>query len=115
MLLSTLGGDVFSLAIDLVSPQTLYVDWLKSTDGGESWQSTAPFEYFGIVYSLAIDPLTPQIVYAGTDSGIYESTNAGSSWALFQGALTDSVIVSLAINPLLPQLLYAGTRRACIS
>jgi hypothetical protein len=66
--------DVRALAIDPITPTTLYAGTngesvFKSMDNGETWRElnlglTNPF-----VLSLAIDPVTPTILYAGTDGG----------------------------------------------
>lgn len=67
------GGNVTALAIDPVTPATLYAGTesgvFKSTDGGGSWSAfnaglTAPY-----VYALTVDPVTPAILYAGTNHG----------------------------------------------
>jgi Divergent InlB B-repeat domain len=65
------GGHITALAIDPLTPTTLYAGTegsgvFQSTDGGSSWRAvnaglTNPF-----VTALAIDPLTPTTLYAGT-------------------------------------------------
>ena len=73
------GGPVQALAVDPLTPTTLYAGTFdeagdgggvfKSTDGGGSWSAintglTNPF-----VRALAVDPLTPTTLYAGTNGG----------------------------------------------
>ncbi len=106
-----------SLAIDPVSPTTLYAGWsavYKSTDG-VTWG--APF-FLGTTYSLAVDPATPATVFAGGANGAWKTTDAGTSWNVINTGLTDVAadsnnrINTLAINPVSPDILYAGLRGA---
>ena len=78
-----LGGvQVTSLAIDPMSPLTIYAGTFqtssgvfKSTDGGENWIPVGPD--FGFIMSLAVDPKTPSTIYAGGRlGGVSESSLA---------------------------------------
>jgi hypothetical protein len=64
------GQGVSTLAIDPVTPTTLYVGGsgvFKSTDGGASWRAfNTGLPPTIQVNSLVINPLTPAILYAGT-------------------------------------------------
>jgi len=62
------------------------------------------------VNSMVIDPRKPTTLYAGTDSGVYNSTNGGKDWGEFNTGLTNTLVTSLAIDPQTPSILYAGTR-----
>ncbi len=59
---------------------------LKTTDGGTTWQSTAPFpglaneQYSGM--QLTRDPNNTNILLAATTHGLFRTTNGGASWAL---------------------------------
>jgi photosystem II stability/assembly factor-like uncharacterized protein len=86
------------LAIDPATPNIMYlatgdgdasdtycIGVLKSTDGGNSWNST------GLTFSvtqqrlmrrLVIDPSNTQVLLAATNNGIYRTSNAGVSWTL---------------------------------
>ena len=64
---------------------------LKSTDGGDTWNST------GLSYStsstvrlfkLIINPNDPDILYVVGSIGVYKSTNAGSSWSQMRSGTT---------------------------
>ncbi len=96
------SGGVSSLAIDLLTPTTLYAGTesagvFKSTDGGASWIATGLTGVGGV--TLVIDPLTPTTLYAGTGtSGVYKSTNSGVNWnptGLFQ----HSPLSAVSFNP----------------
>jgi photosystem II stability/assembly factor-like uncharacterized protein len=109
---------VHSLAIDPVTPATLYVGIsvggigvYKSTDGGENWSAvnTGLPTYGNTVVSLAIDPVTPTTLYAGTDRhGVFKSMNGGENWNAVNTGLTATNIQALAIDPAKPTALYAG-------
>ena len=79
------GTQIYSMAIDPVSPSTLYVATfgngvLKTTNGGASWGSVGMS--FTNIYSVAVNPVNNAIVFSGTaGSGLYKSTNGGASWA----------------------------------
>ena len=90
------GGQICTLAIDPMVPQTLYAGTgqggvFKSTNGGRTWNSinTGLPKYInpGLpnyyeVSSLAIDPTTSQTIYASTGgAGIFKSINGGSDWS----------------------------------
>jgi len=106
---------VFSLAIDPVTPQTLYagtgVGVFKSVNGGTSWSAVNSGLTNTIVYTLAIDPSTPQTLYAGTSGGgVFKSVNGGTSWSpINTGQSPNAYVFSIAIDPVTPQTLYAGT------
>ncbi|MCP3963713.1 MAG: hypothetical protein GY719_38240 [bacterium] len=110
------GGFVHALAIDPMTPSTLYAGsfsvWtyqghvFKSTDNGVSWTGVYSDE-FGAVFSLAIDPVTPSTLYAGSWDEVLKSTDAGASWT---SVGLSGPVQSLAIDPVTPSTLYAGTR-----
>src|SRR5438309_6849213 len=65
------GGWIFALAIDPVTPATLYAGTyrggvFKSTNGGESWSAVNTGLPNGDGwFSLVIDPQTPATLYVG--------------------------------------------------
>jgi len=102
------GGPVTALAINPVTPSTLYAGTdggvFKSTDGGTSWRAVNTNSY---VYALAINPKIPSTLYAGSDgAGVFESTDGGASWT---AVLPGTSVFALAIDPMTPSTLYAGT------
>jgi hypothetical protein len=118
------GGDIRALAIDPVTPTTLYAGTFggvfKSTDGGGSWQAmniglVDSFGFVPFVYALVIDPVTPTTLYAGTSGGVFKSTDGGGSWNPMNTDLIDPFfgfipsVSALAIDPVIPTTLYAGT------
>ena len=96
---------VHALAIDPLTPSTLYVGIsvggigvYKSTDSGANWNeaNVGLPTYGNIVVSLAIDPITPTTLYAGTDNGgVFKSTNGGNTWSAFSTGLTATNVQAL--------------------
>ncbi|MDQ3047917.1 MAG: T9SS type A sorting domain-containing protein [Bacteroidota bacterium] len=87
------GMGITDILIDPISPNTVYISTgsrsgygvgvLKSTDGGNTWNTT------GLTYTpsqgittqrLRVDPTNTNIVYAITDYDVWRSTNGGTSW-----------------------------------
>jgi photosystem II stability/assembly factor-like uncharacterized protein len=76
-----------SLAIDPSNPSTIFAadsmsggGIFRSTDAGMTWQQvgfsqTGPYGSF-----VVINPLTPTTIYAGTNSGLFQSVDGGNTW-----------------------------------
>ena len=110
------GSDVTALAVDPVTPTTVYAGtWesggvYKSTDCGGTWAAVGPAATS--VHALAIDPVTPTILYAGTDgSGVFKTTDGGGTWHTLNTGLTNTTVRTLVIDPIEPRRVYAGTDR----
>ena len=109
------GGTIYSLAIDPVTPATLYagVDGggvFKTTDGGWNWDTANNGLTSVNVQSLAIDPKTPTTLYVGTGNrGIFKSTDGGGTWNITNIGLKNSTVAALAIDPTAPTTIYTGT------
>jgi photosystem II stability/assembly factor-like uncharacterized protein len=122
------GTSVSSLAIDPLSPSTLYaassngLGWgiLKSMDSGESWSvvNTGPRPFAGSggnTLLLTISPTTPATVYTGDfnrelPSGhLAKSTDGGVTWNALDAGLTYVDVRAVAIDPMVPSRIYAGT------
>src|SRR5207247_391505 len=121
---SMTGVDVRALAIDPLTPTTLYAGTygagvFKSTDGGTSWIAANTGLPDGYVRALAIDPQTPAILYVSISSyprRLFKSADGGASWSASDGGLYDDIYVdALAIDPLTPTTLCSGTRSLCKS
>lgn len=100
------------LALDRAHHETLYAGGrgvLKSSDGGAKWQSSGLAH--STVYALELDPETSTTLYAGTDTGLFNSTDAGASWQPLQGPLDGIRVEAVALDPRHTKTLYAGTDR----
>jgi len=105
--------DVRSLAIDLVTPTTMYAGTpggvFKSTDGGGQWSEAIEGMPYSYVNTLVIDPSAPETLYAGTSLGMFKSTDGAANWVSVASQLFNSTnILSLVIDPQTPDTLYAG-------
>src|SRR5436189_276047 len=106
------GGPIGALAIDPVTPATLYAGTdsngvFKSTNGGGSWSAVntglTDNNASRNVAALTIAPQIPTTLYAGTGGGLFKSTNGGGNWS----ALNSGLGGLLAIDPQRPATLYA--------
>jgi photosystem II stability/assembly factor-like uncharacterized protein len=79
------GGNVISLAIDPVSPKTLYAGTsyggiYRSANGGSKWSPASTGLTNTYVTTLAVDPVTPTTLYAGMNGGcVFKSKKGGVS------------------------------------
>jgi uncharacterized protein (TIGR03437 family) len=75
-----------ALAISPANPNTVYLavntGVLKSTDGGQTFNSVLSFPAPEALNQVAVDPTNPSTVYATTYGSVYRSTGAGQTWSL---------------------------------
>lgn len=109
------GGNVYSLAIDPITPANLYAGTVsggvfRSLDSGSHWTAANSGLNSPWVTSVVIDPLAPTILYAGTYSGgVSRSVDGAEHWTAANKGLPDLRIAALTIDPLAPATLYAAT------
>jgi Beta-propeller repeat len=113
--LPSLSVTPFSVAVDPSQPQTVYISSLsppnlmKSTDGGQSWNSVLTGRF---VRMVAIDPKNASTLYAAADDGLYKSTDAGNSWSptgLLAPSNEQFFVHNVVLDPSNPATIYAGT------
>jgi hypothetical protein len=109
--LPTGDGGVSALAIDPLTPSTLYAEspgalW-KSVDGAHSWAALPLTLSNTFARALAIDPLRPAVLYAASDTGLFKSSDGGATWAPAI-RLRNLVVTSVAVDPVLPRRVYVG-------
>src|SRR5664280_2076968 len=110
---------VMALAIDPVTPSTLYTGTygsgiFRSADSGDTWTAVNTWLTMGSegrgpnenILCLAINPVTPSTLYAGTLNGVFRSTDNGNIWTTI---IDRGEVRALVIDPLAPSTLYAGT------
>jgi photosystem II stability/assembly factor-like uncharacterized protein len=106
---------VSSLAIDPLTPQTLYAGTsggiFKSTDGGGSWNPASNGLPRADIRNLMIDPLISTHLYVGVTwgGGVFKSTDGGANWRSSGSGLPVASIHALSVDPIDPNILYAGT------
>src|SRR5262249_57364767 len=98
------GGGVFSLAVDPLTPTTVYAGTngggvFKSVDAGAHWNPASTGLMTSVVVALAIDPATPTTLYAATaGGGVFKTTDAGAHWSAVNTGLTSLIVHSLLID-----------------
>ncbi|RLD47367.1 MAG: hypothetical protein DRI86_00615 [Bacteroidetes bacterium] len=68
---------------DIDGDDTYSIGILKSTDGGNTWNTTGlsyNYQQKRKAYRLLVHPTNPDIVYASTSLGFYKSTDGGITW-----------------------------------
>jgi len=82
---------------------------IKSTDGGQSWESVAkvlepPVDF----HAMAVSKSDPNIIigFDGAGRGLFKTTDAGKTWDTLQ---YPDYVSTLAISPLDSQVVFAGT------
>jgi photosystem II stability/assembly factor-like uncharacterized protein len=122
-------ASVSSLALDPMSPSTVYAvywsysgdgEWgiLKSTDSGENWSvlNTGLNPLATGFPLLAVSPTTPATVYTGYFVGglqrpsghLMKSTDAGNTWNAADAGLTYIDVHAVAVDPAIQTRIYAG-------
>jgi len=115
------GFVVTRIAIDPVSPETLYLGtsrgMYKSSNGGLTWGGSS--QGLGgclpppsppictTPTAVAVDPGNPDKVFAGTYGGLYVSTDRSRTWTLHNEGLGASVVDAIASDN--RGILYAAT------
>ncbi len=114
---------VEALAIDPVTPTTLYASVVpdtgggdgvyKSTDGGASWNAINNGLTALDTWSVAVDPATPTTIYAGDVLGgrVFKSTNGGGNWS--QATTPNGGWINafaFAEGPTIPATIFAAGR-----
>ncbi|MBX3044603.1 MAG: T9SS type A sorting domain-containing protein [Ignavibacteriae bacterium] len=102
MYIATGDGDV---------ADTYSVGVLKSTDGGENWNTTGlnwTIQNNRVIRKLIMHPSNYDILYAATSIGIFKTTNGGNSWTQMSISLTySSGFWDIEFKPGDPNTLYA--------
>lgn len=82
---------------------------LKSTDGGNTWNTTG-ITYSQnankMVYKLLMNPLNSNELIASTTNGVYKTVNGGTTW---NTQLSSLVFSDLEYNPQDPSIIYGST------
>ena len=114
-----LGVSAIAIPSDYESSKTIYIGTgdrdahdnnslgvLKSTDGGNSWNSTGlsfNLEYGNQIVRLLIDPNDNNLIYAATNAGVYRSSDGGDNW---DKIINNGGISDMEFNTNNPNILY---------
>lgn len=103
---------VLTLAIDPVSPRTLYAGTdsgvFVSRDGGETWRRPATALAGRNVRSLVVVPSNPMVLFAATNEGVARSRDRGASWTPRNTGLRSTDLRVLRLDPFRPARLFAA-------
>ena len=84
--------------------------FLKSTDGGGTWQAINNCLPYRVLYGILADPSSPRTLYVATGSlGVYKTGDGGASWTAVNDGLTNPEVHALGLVPGSPATLYAAT------
>lgn len=90
------GSDTYSIGV------------IKSTDGGNTWQSTGlnwNTTQSRVMSKIIINPNNPTELYVATNNGLWKTNNSGSSWT----NVRTGVFRDVEYNPLNPNTVFACT------
>jgi len=108
----TTQPEVISIAIDPVTPTTLYVSAsghgvFRSVNNGGSWKDiNSELTRNQLCWEIAVDPKTPTTVYTATQSYVCRSIDSGTTWTTRGKRFTMNEVSGFAINRLTPTTLY---------
>jgi photosystem II stability/assembly factor-like uncharacterized protein len=98
---ATLGG----ASITFTGPDSVYVTWHHSTDGGAHWDGFGPVTG---VYTLIFDPANAQVGYVGDRTyGVQKTTDGGLTWQIANQGLAGMTCSSLDVSPSDPLRVFA--------
>ena len=103
--------NVYALAIDPTTPNTLYAGTdgrgvFKTTDGSDNWNQLNGLPGHANVFT--IDPSNPSIIYMGYSQVAYKSVDSGISW----NRIFDGYIDHITIDPIEPSTLYISNYKS---
>ena len=102
------GGSMWSLGGGQ-SNDNNSIGVLKSTDGGNTWNTTGlsfTVSQKHTINRLLIDPANNDILYAATSAGLYKTIDAGTNW----NQLTATIYIDLEFKPGDSSIIYASNR-----
>lgn len=110
MYIATGDGDLGSLSAMTGSPEgdTKSIGILKSTDGGNTWNTTGMnwnVTDAKLIRRLVMNPVYRQELLAATSDGIYQTLNSGATWTRVQ----TGYFIDVEFKPNSPDTAYATT------
>lgn len=112
------NANVAALAVDPDDSKVVYAatcnrGLLRSTDGGQRWQTIRIGQPVRDVRALVIHPRDSQILYAGIrDGGVWKSLNGGESWQHSSSGMdAEASVMDIVFDPTNSQIVYAADVR----
>lgn len=122
---SSVGGRVTTLAADPRDPRHLVAGtpagglW-RSTDGGQVWQTLAPWLAATPLSAVAISPVDANLLIAGTGTlsdggsvspgiGLIRSADGGTSWSLAGALASGLYVAAILVDPTEPSRVLVAT------
>jgi photosystem II stability/assembly factor-like uncharacterized protein len=127
---------IYEIAIDPDNSNNILVSAYehgvnRSTDGGETWESTSGMPEGSVVYSIDYRPVVGEtnIIYAAIreptytvggvsyyPGGVYKSIDGGGNWVdiTINNGIVDDYVYDLAIDPTNPDIIYTAMHRTGI-
>ena len=108
----TTQPEVISIAIDPVTPTTLYVSAsrhgvFRSVNNGGSWKDiNSELTRNQLCWEIAVDPKTPTTVYTATQSYVCRSMDSGTTWTTRGERFALNEVSGFAIDRQTPTTLY---------
>lgn len=108
-LTNKLPGDTAALATagDTIFAYSQSTGIMRSSDGGQNWETVMKNTEAGAISAIVIDPVNRRNIYAAGASGLYKSTDGGVNWNRI--AYPETSIATLAISHSDPDILVAIT------
>lgn len=107
----TYGYYFGQVRVDPNDPETIYtwgVPFLKSTDGGKTWESKAENQSVHVDHhSLWIDPADSEHILLGNDGGLYESHDGGENF-IHHNSVATGQFYSVNVDMETPYNIYGG-------
>jgi photosystem II stability/assembly factor-like uncharacterized protein len=82
---------------------------LKSTDGGQSWNTLNTLPGGAFVSYLAIDPISSSTLYAVVNSRLLKSSDGGQSWTALNGLPPNTNVSLVVIDHADPSAVYVAS------
>ncbi len=98
---------VYAIEINHSDPMEVYAEgggyiW-KTLDGGNSWSSSEPIQYFSWIRDIRMHPVQANILFVASVNGLYSSRDAGNSYE----RLVPGHFQEIEFHPTNPDIIYA--------
>ncbi len=107
--------EFMNLIQDQTSPNSLFLvskyGWLKTSDGGSSWQPLTLLTPPGstVIYASAVNPKNNKEIFYSTETTLYHTRDGGVTWET-KKLPTSRIANYLLIDPVNTNTIYLGTR-----